>query len=211
MACRLHKSRCLRVKTKLDGSEGFQIQNCGNLPHHEFTEQFREFLARVCARAQPTRHTGDSPRGDARWVGATGCCGGATALVVDRAGARCFVCARVALPLLCGAQPASHIRTSVVVLVGGPKDGDADAYRKDGRGSSALHCWKLENAKLQDRNKPTKHGHKTKLKPRLRVTRYGWRGCLCRERGSRRQEAGASRNPARSPHAQRSFPEDSSS
>lgn len=200
-----------RLRRKLDVSQGFRSQDCGNLTHHESREYFREFLAGVCARAQPARHTGDSPSGNARWVGAAGCCRGATALVVDCAGARCFVCAGVDLPLLCGAQPASHIRTSVVVLVGGSKDGSADTYGKDGRGSSTLHRWKLENAKLQDRNKHTKHEHKTKLKPRLRVTRYGWRGCLCRERGPGHQEAGASRNPARSLHAQRSFPEDSSS
>lgn len=79
-------------------------------------------------------------------MGVAGCGGGATALVVDRAGALCIVPTGLDLPLLCGAQPASHIRTSVVVVVGGPKAGGADTYGEDGRGSSALHGSTLENA-----------------------------------------------------------------
>lgn len=137
---------------KLDASQGFRSQDCGNLTHRESREYFREFLAGVCARTQPAGHSGDSPSGNARWVGAARCCGGATALVVDRAGARCFVCAGVDLPLLCGAQPASHIRTSVVVLVGRSKDGSADTYGKDGRGSSPLHGGKLEHRKREIQN-----------------------------------------------------------
>jgi hypothetical protein len=196
---------CLWLRRKLDASQGLPSQDCGNLSHHEPRESFREFLAGVCTRAQPAGHSGDSPDGDASWVGAAGCGGGARALVVDRAGALCSLRTGLDLPLLCGAQPADHIRTPVVVVVGGSKDGGADTYREDGRGGSALHDATL-GLQFADRNKPTKC--RTTLVPRF--TRCGWRGYSCRERGSRRREAVAIRNPVRFRHAQKSFPEDSS-
>jgi len=45
----------------------------------------------------------------------------------------------------CRAQPASHVQTRVVVMVGGSEDGGADAHRENGRRSAALRRWELES------------------------------------------------------------------
>ena len=167
-------------------------------------------MAGVCARAQPAGHAGDAPSGDAGRVGIAGCGSGATALVVDRTCAGCFVCAGVDLPLLCGAQSASHIRTSVVVLVGGPKDGGADTYGKNGRRSSPLHGGKLENARRGDGNRPRKQEMQNSAHAKLkgysvRMARISLpRTRISTPRGGRKSEPCTI-------HTQRSLPEDSSS
>lgn len=70
-----------------------------------------------------------------------------TALVVDRLGTGGALCPGVDRTFFCGAQQASDVRTSAVVVVGGSEDGGDDVDGEDGgRG---------EEATKQIGNKPT--------------------------------------------------------
>jgi hypothetical protein len=144
-------------------------------PRHEQRIKFRKFLARICSRAQPAGHASDSLIGDAGGVGTAdrGHC--VAALVVDRGRAYRIVRAGVGLTLFCGTQSAGHFRASAVVVVGGSKNGGADARRQNERGSRALH----NQPELKNRN----------LK--LKTTPRGPRGFFYPSRRSRRRAAGA--------------------
>src|SRR5258707_84572 len=117
----------------------------GESPPPEKQKQIFQIFARVRGGAEPAGHSSDSPGRNAGGLGVADRGGGASALVVDCAGARCFVRAGVDFPLFCGAQPASDVRAPAMVVVGGSKDGGAHANGEDGRRGSALRGEELEN------------------------------------------------------------------
>jgi hypothetical protein len=72
-------------------------------------------------------------------------------LVVDRAGVGDAVCPGLDFAFLYGAQQIRDVRTSIVVLVGGPENGGHDASGKNGRRSEKSKCRQVSRSLVNGR------------------------------------------------------------